>query len=262
MKGRTRASKVIRYLTQSNWTHATLYIGRLYDIESKQLREKIRSQYSGNEEDQLIIESELGQGTVIRSLTVYEKENIRICRPKDFNYNDSQKIMFHVISQLGKQYSIRQIFDLMRFLLPYRLMPRKIGSSLFVFHSGSASKTICSSMIAEAFCLVKFPIMPLVKVIDNKNQIKFYHRNPKLCTPKDFDYSPYFRIIKYPFFDSCFIKSYSELPWSDQDNLNKEDGRIFYMTQQQLNDFVKFSEKNIEKEKLYAREGTTNSKIR
>ena len=41
-----------------------------------------------------------------------------------------------------------------------------------------------------------------------------YRRNPQLCVPHDFDYSPYFEIIKYPFFDFYIHSSYRQLPWS------------------------------------------------
>ena len=55
-------------------------------------------------------------------------------------------------------------------------------------------------MIAEAFATVQFPILPLVQR-DEGDHMQLFRRNPKLCTPSDFDYSPYFEIIKYPFLD-------------------------------------------------------------
>jgi len=36
IEGRSRVSQVIRTLTQSPWTHAALYIGRLNDIEDEE----------------------------------------------------------------------------------------------------------------------------------------------------------------------------------------------------------------------------------
>jgi hypothetical protein len=67
-------------------------------------------------------------------------------------------------------------------------------------------------MIAEAFGHIQFPILPLVKRVEG-GQVQLFMRNPKLCTPRDFDYSPYFDIIKYPFLD---LHNYAEqrlLPW-------------------------------------------------
>jgi hypothetical protein len=67
-------------------------------------------------------------------------------------------------------------------------------------------------MIAEAFNFVQFPILPLVKS-DDDNNLSLYRRNPKLCVPRDFDYSPYFEIIKYPFIDYSHYQGYHKLPW-------------------------------------------------
>ena len=39
--GRSRASKVIKYVTQSPWSHAVLYIGRLRDIKDQQIKAHI-----------------------------------------------------------------------------------------------------------------------------------------------------------------------------------------------------------------------------
>ena len=68
-------------------------------------------------------------------------------------------------------------------------------------------------MIAEAFAEVEFPILPLVQR-NEQGRVRLYRRNPKLCTPSDFDYSPYFEIIKYPFYDFADIPSYKLLPWT------------------------------------------------
>ena len=67
-------------------------------------------------------------------------------------------------------------------------------------------------MIAEAFAQVSFPILPLVRK-DESGQSYFYRRNPKLCTPSDFDYSPYFDIVKYPYFDPGTDGQYSLIKW-------------------------------------------------
>jgi len=38
-------------------------------------------------------------------------------------------------------------------------------------------------------------------------------RNPKLFAPRDFDYSPYFSIIKYPYLGMNDLGLYRRLPW-------------------------------------------------
>ena len=51
--------------------------------------------------------------------------------------------------------------------------------------------------------------------INEEDRVQLYRRNPKLFVPSDFDYSPYFEIIKYPFMDFSTHASYRLLPWSD-----------------------------------------------
>jgi len=227
IEGRSRVSDVIKLITQSCWSHAVLYIGRLHDIDDPLLRDSLRQFYMGTPDTQLIIESELGRGTVVRPLASYEAEHLRICRPRDLNFKDSQQVIRYCIGRLGTSYDVRQIFDLARFLFPWFIMPRRWRSSLFSARPGKSTQTVCSSMIAEAFGNIQFPILPLVKRTEN-DQVKLYMRNPKLCTPSDFDYSPYFDIIKYPFLDFSHYAEKRLLPWSGATGLS-EDERNYYV---------------------------------
>ena len=221
VEGRSRISDIIRWLTNSPWTHAALYIGRIYDIEDEELRETISSIYDGEPGDRLIIESELGFGTVVRPLQVYAAEHIRLCRPSRLSHKDSQEVVRYAASQLGLDYDVRQIFDLMRFLLPWYLLPKRWASTLFERRADRPTRTVCSTMIAESFAHVNFPILPLVKHIDH-GRTQLFRRNPRLCTPSDFDYSPYFEIIKYPFMD-FYHEEYHLLPWQGPGTLNEEE---------------------------------------
>jgi len=216
VEGRNRVSDVIKTITQSPWSHAALYIGRLHDIENPKLRNLVSLNYHGPPDTPLIIESILGQGTIISPLTSYTKDNVRICRPKGLSRLDAQHIIGYAINKLGNQYDVRHIFDLARFLLPWTFIPRRFRSTLFQEHSGQSIKTVCASMIAEAFASVHFPVLPYVisSGKDEKDRdYVLYQRNPKLFTPRDFDYSPYFDIIKFPFIELAENPAYRSLPW-------------------------------------------------
>jgi len=225
VEGRTRVSDIIRWLTNSPWTHAALYIGRLCDVEDNELRAAIVSQYCGDSGDRLIVESLLGHGTVIRALSVYDSEHLRICRPSRLSHGDAIGVVQHAISHVGLDYDVRQILDLARFLFPWLLLPRRWASTLFRRSAGRREKTVCSTMIAESFGHVSFPILPLVKLTD-EGEPRFFRRNPKLCTPSDFDYSPYFEIIKYPFMDFNH-QEYQLLPWKGPGMLSAEEADIY-----------------------------------
>ncbi|MCW8957296.1 MAG: YiiX/YebB-like N1pC/P60 family cysteine hydrolase [Gammaproteobacteria bacterium] len=213
VEGRSRVSEIIKTITLSNWTHSALYIGRLHDIEDPNLRDYIRSRYNGETDDQLIIESLLGEGTLVDSISKYRDEHIRICRPNGITRRDAQKVIAYAINQLGTYYNVRQILDLARFMFPYSLLPRRWRSSLFEHNAGAPTHTVCSSMMAEAFSSVHFPILPVLHR-DSDGNLKLYKRNTKLITPKDFDYSPYFDVIKYPILDFDELAIYRKMPWS------------------------------------------------
>ena len=92
-------------------------------------------------------------------------------------------------------------------------------------------------MIAEAFSSIHFPILPLVKQSgisqNGDNGVQLFQRNPKLCTPRDFDYSPYFQIIKYPFVNYSYHADYRLLPWHGRGVLEGQEAEM-YMSAQQL----------------------------
>lgn len=214
IEGRSRISNVIRMVTQSPWTHAFIYIGRLHDINNPLLRKRIKESYPCTPDEQLMVESILGQGTVVKPVSTYKNEHIRICRPNALSIEDSQAVISFVIGRLGLDYDVRHILDLLRFLLPWSIFPRKWRSSLFSKRPGNPTKQICSSMIAEAFMSVNYPILPIVKGSKSR-KLKFLHRNHRLFTPSDFDYSPFFEIIKYPIVQLTEHSMYRSLPWED-----------------------------------------------
>ena len=216
VEGRSKVSNVIKLITQSPWTHAALYIGRLYDISDPELQARIRNYTDAEPHEQLIIETMLGEGTVIYPLTKYHNEHLRICRPKGLSPADANQVIGYTIGRLGTDYNIRQLLDLARFMFPYGILPRRWRSSLFTHNAGNPTRTVCSTMLAEAFQSVKFPLLPFAEITEGE-KIHLYQRNPRLVTPKDFDYSPYFDIIKYPFFGLDDISLYRHLPWRSED---------------------------------------------
>ncbi len=226
IEGRSRVSEVIKLITQSSWSHAAMYLGRLHDIEDPALRARIGEFYHGSPDRQLIIESELGLGTVVRPLAVYEGEHLRLCRPRGIGAQDEQQALAYAIGRLGSGYNVRLVFDLARFLFPWFILPRRWRSTLFSAHPGESTQTVCSTMIAEAFAQIEFPILPLVKRVE-AGDVQLYLRNPKLCTPRDFDYSPYFDIIKYPLLEFSEDADQRLRPWRGPATLTPEEEGLY-----------------------------------
>lgn len=219
VEGRTQVADVIKTITQSPWSHSALYIGRIRDIEDPHVRKGIRDHYGGDDRDQLILEALLGHGTIITPLKRYENEHLRICRPQGLSPADAQRVVAYAVNHLGWAYDVRQLLDLARLMFPWSIMPRRWRSSLFQHNAGGPTRTVCSSLLAAAFASVYYPIRPVIQRTD-EGQLKLYKRNFRLLTPSDFDYSPYFEIIKYPYLGLEHlgledVALYRRLPWDE-----------------------------------------------
>jgi len=231
VEGRSRVSEIIRTITQSPWSHSALYIGRVHDIDDPDLRGRLLSFYNGDPNEQLVIEAWLGEGTMVKPLSKYSNGTLRICRPTGLTRQDAQKVLDFSLQHLGFEYDLRQLLDLARFLLPYGIIPRRWRSSLFEHNAGTPTRSVCSSMIAAAFASVKFPVLPVLEE-KRDGSIRMIPRNTRLFTPRDFDYSPYFDIIKCPHLDFGKMPSYRELPWDNKGRICNDDGECFVPTMQ------------------------------
>jgi hypothetical protein len=224
IEGRSRVSSIIRRVTQSSWTHAALYIGRQIDFEDDELQSIVAKRIDKKPNRRLVIEGMLDKGTIVSTLSTYRNHHIRICRPIGIAPDDLQKVVAYAVRSLGQPYNVRHLLDLMRFMLPWGLLPRRWGSTLFRTASGEPESDICSSLIAKAFSSVQFPILPYIKM-NGDESMEVFHRNPHLYSPKDFDFSPYFNIIKYPLFNPEEpLPYYRRLPWTQSDLQHQDEG--------------------------------------
>ncbi|WP_419600530.1 hypothetical protein [Thiolapillus sp.] len=66
-----------------------------------------------------------------------------------------------------------------------------------------------------------FPILPFIDRGED-GSLRLFKRNPKLFAPRDFDYSPYFSIIKYPFLGMNDVGLYRRLPWDKENDFLDE----------------------------------------
>ena len=214
VEGRSRVARIIQRLTLSRWSHAVLYIGRIDDIEGEKLQQTVSKHFDRSScykrNPQLIIESELGIGTVVRPLMVYQGEHLRICRPEGLAPRDRDRVLAFAASRLGQAYDIRQILDLCRMFMPAGILSR--WRSVLYRRPAPAPRTTCATLIAEAFSFVNFPVRPLVAYDKNKRR-KLYQLNPLYCTPGDFDYSPWFQVMKFPSPETSARGYYHKLPW-------------------------------------------------
>ena len=216
-EGRTRVGEVIKIITLSPWTHAALYIGRISEISNPNARAIVAQHYHGDPNEPLVIESLLGFGTIVNPLSDYINDNLRVCRPDGLSFDDQNKVVCFAAEHIGMNYDVRQLLDLARFMFPYAVLPRRWRSSLFQHNAGRPTNIVCSSMIARCFQSVNFPMLPTIKS-DSNDHLKFHKRNFRLFVPSDFDYSPYFNILKFPAWPLSMKESYKDLPWSEEED--------------------------------------------
>jgi hypothetical protein len=217
VEGRTRIGSIIKTITSSPWTHVAIYVGRMRDIEDPDLQGLIQRYYQGDPNEQLVIEALLGEGTVVKPLSKYSTDHLRICRPRGLSDEDAKRVVAEAVRHLGVEYDLRQLIDLARLMIPFAIVPRRWRSTLFEYAAGEQTKIVCSTMIAEVFHAVQYPILPVIHRMPD-GQLKLFKRNTRLYVARDFDYSPYFEIVKYPLLGADDLAFYRRLPW-DQDGV-------------------------------------------
>ncbi len=212
IEGRSRASTIIKHVTQSPWSHAALYVGRIYDIKDPISRRIVDLHSKNPPETQLLIETEIGMGTMVSPIEKYKHDHIRILRPHGLSRDSVPTVTNFAISRIGRRYDLRHLMDLARFMFPWGLFPRRWRSSLFQHNALQPTRDICSTMIANAFHAANYPILPVISQT-NGEAMELIERNTNLFTPSDFDYSPFFDIIKYPILPLDAQGEYKNLNW-------------------------------------------------
>ena len=139
VEGNRKVSAAIKYLTQSTWSHAALYIGDELgraDPKGHPLR---------------LIEVNLGTGCTAEPLEKYASFNTRICRASGLTPSDRDKVVRFMVSKIGLQYDTRNIIDMLRFFFPTPPVPVRWRRRMIQLGSGDPTRAICSTLIAQAF---------------------------------------------------------------------------------------------------------------
>jgi hypothetical protein len=232
VEGDQRVSAVIKYLTHSSWSHAALYVGdelvrrggepRTYALES-----------FGDEAGHVLVEA-LIDGVVASPVSKYTNFNVRLCRPHRLRSEDLAEILDDAVASIGWRYDLRNIVDLAIHLLRVSILPRRYQLKGLSLGSGAGRQVICTSLLGRLFHKVNFPVLPTVTYPDTPRAVAtsrwsllgrrrrgrslyagiFHRRHPTLLTPRDFDLSPYFDIVKFNVIEDHAF-DYSRIAWAD-----------------------------------------------
>ncbi|HET7200858.1 MAG TPA: lipo-like protein [Burkholderiales bacterium] len=208
VEGNTRVSTAIKYLTQSTWSHAMFYIGDALGAPPP------------GEAPRVLIEADMVHGIRAVPLSDVSGLNSRVCRPVGLPKGDLQKVIQFAVSHIGGHYDLKNVFDLARYLIPTPPVPTRWRRRMIAFGSGDPTRAICSTLIAEAFQSVHYPILPEVTFVHDGTPgcNDCYHevmhiRHYSLFTPRDFDISPYFEVVK-PTLGRDF--DYHQIVWAQE----------------------------------------------
>lgn len=187
--GTSRFSMAIKYLTQSSWSHAALVVA---EAGADEPLETCR-----------LIEADVNEGVRLLPVAAYVHMHTRICRPVGLTAADIDRVIGYAQERLGYQYDLKNVIDLARYLIQAPPVPTRWRRRLLSLGSGDPTKAICSSLIAQAFHSVRYPILPEIAgdALADPGRPKCYDqllhiRHHSLFAPGDFDLSPYFRIVK------------------------------------------------------------------
>ena len=209
VEGNQKISAAIKYLTQSTWSHSALYIG-----------DSLPEPGDGSERPRLV-EVNLGAGCVAVPLSKYQTYNTRICRAHGLSPEDRNQVVDFMIDRLGLKYDMKNIFDMLRYFFPTPPMPVRWRRRALAFGSGDPTRAICSSLIAQAYETIRYPILPEITRAPGRASAQSNYsrreilqiRHHSLYTPRDFDLSPYFRIVK-PTLEYGF--NYKDVIWAEE----------------------------------------------
>lgn len=203
VEGQTRVSVAIKYLTQSTWSHAALYVGAQTGMEHA------------------FVEADIVEGVCLVGIETFAGLHCRICRPVSLTDDDRQRVVAHALARVGHRYDLRNVFDLMRYLVPTPPVPQRWRRRMLALGSGDPTRAICSTLVAQCFQSLRYPILPIVETrpaarMDCPDCVKeiLHVRHHSLFVPRDFDVSPYFEVIK-PSLVQGF--DYRQLAWADRE---------------------------------------------
>lgn len=201
IEGNSHIAGIIKYLTQSTWSHAALYVGPIGD------------RVSASGESLTLVEAELGKGVIAVPLSKYGNAHTRICRPVGMSDEDRIRVCNYACERIGFDYDVKNILDLARYLFPLPI-PRRFRRHMLSLGSGHPTRIICSALIAQAFEYVRYPILPKVTRAESEAERAeiLEIRHSSLFAPRDFDISPYFQVVK-PTIERGF--DYKAVAWAD-----------------------------------------------
>jgi len=185
VEGTSRFASAIRYLTQSTWSHAALCLGVPVAAD-----------------EPWFVDADVNQGVRTVPLSEFSGLHLRICRPVGLSAEEIDAVAGYMLDRVGHSYDLKNLFDLARYLVRQPPLPDRYRRRLLALGSGEPTRAICSTLLAQAFGSIGYPILPEIEVLAGTGsgpwarQEVLHIRHHSLYTPRDFDVSPFFQVVK------------------------------------------------------------------
>lgn len=201
VEGTSRFASAIKYLTQSTWSHAALCLG-----------------VPEGEDEPWFVDVDINDGVRTVPLAEFARLHTRICRPLGLGAAETDAVVDCMLSRVGHSYDLKNIVDLARYLVRQPPVPDPLKRRMIALGSGEPTRAICSTLLAQAFDSIRYPILPEIELLDMRTESgrrtreEILHiRHYSLYTPRDFDVSPFFQVVK-PRIEAGF--DFRRLVWS------------------------------------------------
>jgi hypothetical protein len=171
-EGNTRAAALVKRLSQSTWSHVSMYVGPLEEGPNPPC----------------IVEADIAAG--VRSIRLSELKglNVRVLRPIGLNDVDRGRLAEWVVSRIGGGYDLKHAWVLARSLLPVAPKPSFPPAPHGI--AESATRFICSTLLANAFARVGHPIAPTRTAVAALSTADY-----RYVIPSDFERASAFEIV-------------------------------------------------------------------
>jgi hypothetical protein len=168
--GNTRCAALVKRLTQSTWSHVSMYVGPL-EVDPDPL---------------CIVEADMAHGVRAIRLSDLDARCICVLRPAGLDDTDRRRLAASVLQHMGSEYDFAQAWTLARSLLVRRWWSRL--QSLPTSMGRGARRFICSSLIAQAFALIGHSIVPADAIVIDR-------QTSNALVPADFERAALFAIV-------------------------------------------------------------------
>jgi hypothetical protein len=201
VEGNNHISGVIKYLTQSSWSHSALYVGPMADAATPE------------GEPHVLIEAKIDEGVVSAPLSKYQHHHTRICRPVGLSEADCEK---------GLPLRLRTHWSRLRSQEHHRpdALSTPVASAAALARPDDRARlrrcephhlffADCASVRRRA---LPDPAEDHARREADGASRNAEIRHSSLYAPRDFDISPYFMVVK-PTLARGF--NYKDMHWAD-----------------------------------------------